>query len=143
GTPWSKKIDTASLEENLEILIKICDAIAFAHHRGVIHRDLKPDNVMLGDFGEVLVMDWGLAIVTQQSSKHATIEDSGGLGGTPAYMSPEMVTGPIQKIDHRSDIYLLGAQLFRILTGKTPHHGKNVKECVKAAAQNLLQPTEM
>ena len=143
GTPWSDKIDELPLEENLDILIKICNAIAFAHFKGVIHRDLKPDNVMLGDFGEVLVMDWGLALVTQKSSKHDTIQSTPGLGGTPVYMSPEMVTGPIKNITESSDIYLLGALLFRVLTGKPPHYGKNVTQCVKAAAQNIIQKTEL
>lgn len=143
GTPWSEKIDKLPLEENLSILLKICEAIAFAHFRGVVHRDLKPENVMLGDFGEVLVMDWGLALLTEESSKRESITESGSLGGTPAYMAPEMVSGPIEKIGYHSDIYLLGAQLFRILTGKTPHTGKTVMACVKNAALNAIEPTDV
>ena len=131
------------LEENLEVLVKICNAIAFAHFKGVIHRDLKPDNVMLGDFGEVLVMDWGLALVTKKSEKYNTILSSPGLGGTPAYMAPEMVTGPISLITDSSDIYLLGAMLYRVLVGQAPHAGKNVTQCVKSAAHNKIQETEM
>ncbi len=143
GTPWSDVVDELSIEENLDILVKICNAIAFAHFKGVIHRDLKPDNVMLGDFGEVLVMDWGLALVTKKSEKYNTIKSSPGLGGTPAYMAPEMVTGPIKMITDRSDIYLLGAMLYRVLVGQAPHAGKNVTQCVKSAAQNEIQKTEL
>lgn len=143
GTPWSDVVDELSLEENLEVLVKICNAIAFAHFKGVIHRDLKPDNVMLGDFGEVLVMDWGLALVTKKSEKYNTILSSPGLGGTPAYMAPEMVTGPISLITDSSDIYLLGAMLYRVLVGQAPHAGKNVTQCVKSAAHNKIQETEM
>ena len=142
GTPWQDKIDELSLEDNLDILIKISDAIAFAHHRGIIHRDLKPDNVMLGDFGEVLVMDWGLALVTEKSAKNSILEGSGGLGGTPAYMAPEMVTGPIESITSLSDVYLLGAMLYRILEGRAPHSGNSVTACVRAAASNKIQPAK-
>ena len=69
GTPWSKAIGERSQQENVEILLKVCDAVAFAHARGVVHRDLKPENVMLGEFGEVLVMDWGLAYSTADFRK--------------------------------------------------------------------------
>lgn len=142
GTPWTDVIDTNSQGENIEILEKVCDAIAFAHSRGVIHRDLKPDNIMLGDFGEVLVMDWGIALVKPESPKYTTLRESGeGLGGTPAYMAPEMATGPIESITNKSDVYLLGALLYRFLTKHAPHRGRNVRDCVEQAARNIIQPT--
>ncbi|HSG71014.1 MAG TPA: protein kinase, partial [Planctomycetaceae bacterium] len=142
GTPWTDVIDTNSQGENIEILEKVCDAIAFAHSRGVIHRDLKPDNIMLGDFGEVLVMDWGIALVKPESPKYHTLRESGeGLGGTPAYMAPEMATGPIETITNKSDVYLLGALLYRFLTKHAPHRGRNVRDCVEQAARNIIQPT--
>ncbi len=142
GTPWSNVIGDKSLIVNLEILMKVADAVAFAHANGVIHRDLKPENVMLGDYGEVLVMDWGMALATA-SFRHAefvTAPDS--LGGTPAYMAPEMVTGPFELIGPTSDIYLLGAILYEVVTGHRAHGGKTAQECLFAAASNEIQPCE-
>ena len=142
GTPWSKEIAKKSQPENIEILLKIADAVAFAHARGVIHRDLKPENVMLGEFGEVLLMDWGLAYSTPSFRKSASITQTHSMGGSPAYMAPEMATGPIERINTSSDIYLLGAILYEILTGKAPHAGSNVSKCLIAAARNEIIPTE-
>ncbi len=141
GTPWVGVITTKSLAENLETLMKVADAVGFAHSRGVIHRDLKPENVMLGEFGEVLVMDWGLAMSTPEFRKSASITQSGSMGGTPAYMAPEMATGPIDSVTPLADIYLLGAILYEIITGQPPHTGKNVMNCLFAAARNEIQPT--
>ena len=124
GTPWSKAIGEKSQAENLDILLKVADAVAFAHSNGVVHRDLKPDNVMLGDYGEVLVMDWGLALATS-SFRHAEfVTGHESMGGTPAYMAPEMVTGPFELIGPPADIYLLGALLYEVATGRVPHAGK-------------------
>jgi len=136
GTPWDTVITEKTFQENVEILMKVADAVALAHSRGVVHRDLKPENVMLGDFGEVLLMDWGLAVSTAFSSA------STGMGGSPAYMAPEMATGPVERIGSASDIYLLGAILYEIITGKAPHTGRNVMQCLFAAAKNDIQPTE-
>jgi len=142
GTPWSKVITEKSLPENLEILLKVADAVGFGHARGVIHRDLKPENVMLGEYGEVLVMDWGLAIATPAFRKSATITQTTSMGGTPAYMAPEMAAGPVEKVGPQSDVYLLGAILFEILTGQPPHSGKTVMKCLMAAARNEIMPTQ-
>ncbi len=136
GTPWSKVIKEKTFQENIEILMKVADAVAFAHSRGVVHRDLKPENVMLGDFGEVLVMDWGLALTLGGPPGTAS------MGGTPAYMAPEMAFGPADACTTASDIYLLGAILFEIETGFPPHTGKNVLECLFAASKNKIRPTE-
>jgi hypothetical protein len=141
GTPWEKVLPAKSLPENIEILMKVADAIAFAHSRGLVHRDIKPENVMLGDFGEVLVMDWGLALPTSDFRKLSLLSPSSAMGGTPAYMAPEMATGPIDKIGPASDIYLLGSALYEVLTGKAPHTGRTVMECLLAAAQNKIQRT--
>jgi WD40 repeat protein/serine/threonine protein kinase len=142
GTPWHKVVKERSLDENLNILLRCADAVAFAHANGVVHRDLKPENVMLGDFGEVLVMDWGLARVNAQFPSHASVTQSDAMGGTPAYMAPEMATGPLERITTASDIYLLGAILYEIITGKPPHTGKTVMACLFAAAKNTIAPTD-
>ena len=143
GTPWSEVMAAKSLAENLEILLKVCDAVAFAHSRKVVHRDLKPENVMLGGFGEVLVMDWGIALASSLSIRSGRVASSSSMGGTPAYMAPEMATGPIERIGTHSDVYLLGGILFEILTGKTPHGGKSVMDCLMRAAENVLQATDV
>lgn len=142
GTPWSHVIRTKALGENLEVLMKVADAVAFAHANGVVHRDLKPENVMLGDFGEVLVMDWGLALATSTFKHTEFVTNSDSMGGTPAYMAPEMVTGPFELIGPPCDIYLLGALLFEIVTGVRPHHGKTAQDCLMAAARNEIQATD-
>ena len=142
GNPWLDTIHQKSTHDNLEILMSVADAVAFAHARGVVHRDLKPENVMLGEFGEVLVMDWGLAMPTEKFGKQRGIVRSSSMGGTPAYMAPEMATGPINKIGPHSDIYLLGAILFEIVTGRPPHRGKNAMKCLMAAARNKIVQTD-
>ena len=128
----------ASLPDRLRLFLRICDAVAFAHARGVLHRDLKPANVMVGAFGEVLVMDWGLAKILReqssgapdsdpeetvlrappQDSEHAAestretqITGQGTVLGTPGYMSPEQARGDIAQVNERSDIFSLGAVL--------------------------------
>lgn len=141
GTSWKAVIDQRSEAENIEILMRVADAIAFAHSRGVIHRDLKPDNVMIGAFGEVLVMDWGLALPTAAFSKKG-IAYSQGAAGTPSYMAPEMAAGDMNLVGPASDIYLLGALLFRILTGKPPHTGRHALDCLYAAQRNEFVPTD-
>lgn len=139
GTPWSEVISEKSRDENLEILLKVADAIGFAHTRGVVHRDIKPENIMLGEFGVVMVMDWGLALPTPQYEKLESIYATSGLGGTPAFMAPEMATGPLDVIGPASDIYLLGATLFMIVTGAAPHHAKNITECLQAVRSNAIR----
>lgn len=141
GTPWSKIIGTNSEAENLDILLRVADAIGFAHARGVVHRDLKPDNVMIGEFGEVLVMDWGLALPTPDFHKPNAIRHSGP-AGTPQYMAPEMAAGNVELIGPLSDVYLLGALLFRSLVGKSPHAGSNARKCLEAAIRNEIVPTD-
>ncbi len=142
GIPWNKVILKKTLHENLEILLSVCDAIAFAHARGIIHRDLKPENIMLGGYGEVLVMDWGLALPTKEFTKRGLISGAHGMGGTPAYMAPEMAAGPIDRISYTSDVYLLGAILYEIITERPPHRGKTVQGCVAAAMRNTIYPTD-
>ena len=143
GTPWNDVFPDYSLDENLNVLLRVADAIAFAHANGVLHRDLKPENVMLGDFGEVLVMDWGLARISADFPSADAVSQSDVMGGTPAYMAPEMATGPVDQITTASDIYLLGAILFEIITGRPPHSGKTVMACLFAAAKNKFVETDV
>lgn len=136
-----------SVQDRLRLFLRICEAIAFAHARGVLHRDLKPANIMVGPFGEVLVMDWGLAKILRSevqisdpaadpevtilekpkqlddesdSTKSSVITGHGTVMGTPGYMSPEQARGEVEVLDARSDIFSLGALLRFILTQKTP-----------------------
>jgi serine/threonine protein kinase len=113
---------------HLEILIRVSQAISFAHAKGIIHRDIKPENVMIGDFGEVYLLDWGVA---HQIGKSA--EDEPTLRGTPAYMAPEMVEGEITDLDARTDVYLLGASLYEVVTGTAPHRAPNLYTTLFAA----------
>jgi WD40 repeat protein len=137
GTPWNKALPDRSQAENMEAFMKVADAVAFAHSRNVVHRDLKPENVMLGGYGEVVVMDWGLAIKIGTSAAKGA-----GMGGTPAYMAPEMMTSPPHEIGPASDIYLLGAILYEIITGAAPHTGATVQECLQAVLKNEIVPTD-
>ena len=143
GTPWDRVINQKSTRENIDILLKVADAVAFAHSRSVVHRDLKPENVMLGSFGEVLVMDWGIAVATEGFRRTSSILRSQAMGGTPAYMAPELATGPMNAIGPAADVYLLGAILFEILTGSPPHYGNDVMECVKNASENIIRETNV
>ena len=121
GRPWSDSIGHQTLQENLDVLLRVGDAVAFAHSRGVIHRDLKPQNVMLGEYGEVVLMDWGLAAAITTGSPALRVSKNTALCGTPAYMAPEMANGLWNRIGPQSDVYLLGAILFEILEGTPPH----------------------
>ncbi|TVR11520.1 MAG: hypothetical protein EA401_10700, partial [Planctomycetota bacterium] len=115
-----------TLAEHLDILLDVCDAMTFAHSNGILHRDLKPQNVMIGAHGEVLVMDWGCAVSLEAPPPHPLIplaKDLRGVSGTPGYLPPEMALGEHHRLCPASDIYLLGGILYYILTGRPPHRG--------------------
>ncbi len=114
GTSWEALLarGVSGLDRHLEIFGQVCNAIAFAHSRGVMHLDIKPSNVMIGDFGEVYVMDWGLARRLGDPDEEAVI-------GTPCYLAPEMAAG---RFSPASDIFLLGATLYELVTGRAPYH---------------------
>lgn len=138
---------TAELVRLLTVFVTTCQAIAYAHSRNVVHRDVKGDNVLLGDFGEVVVLDWGLAKQLDDQTPEPGIGDEldpqqtlalatetprttlqGEKLGTPAYMAPEQASGRIDDIDKRTDVYGLAAILYEILTGEPPFLGKSIVE---------------
>ncbi len=112
GERLDAALHTRSLNERLELFLRICDAVSFAHAHGVVHRDLKPQNIMLGPFGEVLVMDWGVAIRVDELTERIAI------AGTPGYMPPEQERDA--SVDVRADIYALGIILEAMLPQPAP-----------------------
>ena len=151
----------------LSIALQVTQTLAYAHAKGVIHRDLKPANIMVGAFGEVQVMDWGLAKVLAEggvadeeraasrererpegtlirtarssgSAGHGTDTEAGLLLGTPAYMPPEQANGFVELLDRRADVFGLGAILCEILTGKPPYQGRSAEEVRRKAANGDL-----
>jgi serine/threonine-protein kinase len=137
--------DPETLDDLLGVFVKVCDAVAFAHSRGVVHRDLKPDNVTVDTYGRVYLMDWGLARVLPGS--HAgridvALQNAGDDGsGTVAYMSPEQARPGWRPIGPWTDIYALGAILYEILTGRPPHVADNYYALrVRAFDGNVAPP---
>jgi serine/threonine-protein kinase len=145
----------------LNAFVGVCNAVAYAHSRDVIHRDLKGQNVVLGDFGEVMVLDWGLAKLVDRPDAAATLSppvavapdegrDATCVGqalGTPAYMAPEQAEGRIDQVDLCTDVYGLGAILYEILTGEPPFVGDDVADVLRRVVQEpprrprLLDPS--
>ena len=122
--------DESQLRQLLNVLVSVAKTVAYAHDQGVIHRDLKPANIVVGNYGETVVLDWGLAKerateeldsqVEPKAAPDAELTTTGSILGTPAYMSPEQAKGRQSEIDERSDIFGLGAILFHVLTGVPP-----------------------
>jgi serine/threonine-protein kinase len=142
-----------ALRDLLTSFVAICNTIAYAHARRVLHRDLKPDNIVLGDFGEVIVLDWGLARLMDRAEppgsllpvsveSHASPEHTmaGQVVGTPSYLSPEQAEGRLDLLDERSDVYGLGAVLYEILTCGPPHSSGTPEEVVQRVLRDSLIP---
>ncbi len=153
------------LPELLTIFQKVCDAIRFAHSQKVIHRDLKPDNIMIGDYGEVLVMDWGLAKACKNPEPAESTDDTptllqeeydefdysagvntqcGSVLGTPQYMPPEQALGDTESINERADIYSLGAILYHILTLRPSVESGTAEQMLeKVIRGQIVAPTDV
>ncbi|NLD39287.1 MAG: protein kinase [Desulfatiglans sp.] len=142
----------------VQIMIKVCDAVSYAHSKGVIHRDIKPDNIMVGSFGQVYLMDWGIARVKggkisvieqmnlpeikKRKQFSMRVEVQGNIFGTPCYMSPEQARGDLDSVDERSDVFSIGATLYEILTGLRPIPGDSLRDMVINARICEIQPPD-
>lgn len=124
----------------LDVMVRVCDAVSFAHSRGVLHLDLKPSNVMVGEFGSIYVVDWGLA--QRKASLPTREKDDGSSFGTPAYMPPEQARGQNYALDERSDIFTLGGMLYRILAGRPPYVDKTSNGTRALAIEANVQPPD-
>jgi eukaryotic-like serine/threonine-protein kinase len=135
GRSWRAMLDEErDLARDIDILMDVCRALHFAHSRGVVHRDVKPANVMVGSFGEVYLVDWGIAVgVSDQAPLELPrARDVEGISGSPWYMAPEMAS-PVGVVDERADVFLAGAVLFELITGRPPYSRASVAESLLAA----------
>jgi serine/threonine-protein kinase len=146
---------TLALRELLGRFIDVCNAVAYAHDRGVVHRDLKPGNIMLGTYGETLLVDWGLAkVMGQPESASAAGEpmpwprsgaglaatQAGAAVGTPAYMSPEQAAGRLEEVGPASDVFSLGATLYALLAGVAPFRGDDPMQVLQKVQRGAFTP---
>jgi serine/threonine-protein kinase len=149
--------DPRGLHQALDLLLKVCDALSFAHGRGVVHRDVKPDNIMVGSHGQVYLMDWGVVrLMSDEQLERANIpaeravrcdrslegEGPEGIVGTPGYMALEQAWGHDDEIDERTDVYGVGGLLYFILTGRAPHVAPDVMAELELARVGFVQPPQ-
>lgn len=156
GSKSNRAFDSLEFRQLLRRFVDVCNAVGYAHSRGVLHRDLKPANVMLGQYGETLIIDWGLAKATgrvDQLDAHPTniplsplsgssLEqtEAGAMLGTPAFMSPEQANGQIDELGSATDLYSLGATLYNLLTGRPPVVGPDIAEVLARVRDGRLDP---
>ncbi len=128
-----------------QCIAKLCDALAFAHSVGIYHCDLKPANVMVGRFGEIQLMDWGIACILEEVSTPQGSEAKGYalVRGTPAYMSPEQARGAVSELKASTDVFGVGAILHAMLTGKPPYIGQREEETCKMAKHGRRSDPEL
>jgi tetratricopeptide (TPR) repeat protein len=163
GAAPDPAVRDAALRQLLRRFYDVCNAMAYAHHRGVLHRDLKPGNIMLGKYGETLVVDWGLAKAQGRADATATTSihaseaplrpdkasgsastQAGAVLGTPAFMSPEQAGGQLDRLGPASDVYSLGATLYYLLTGQAPVSGKDPREVLDHVRRGMfLRPRQV
>ncbi len=146
------------MRQILNRFIDVCNTVHYAHNHDILHRDIKPSNIMVGPYGETLVVDWGLAklltapvdesltavlLKNQASTGNSTPTQVGGRVGTPHYMSPEQASGQMDEIDIRTDIFLLGATLYHVLTGQAPHDGDTVSSLLDRIIRHQWTPPRL
>lgn len=140
----------------IQLTVRVCEALEYAHSQGWLHRDVKPENIMVGRFGEVYLMDWGLAkrtsgpdlpIVTSRGGRPET--RAGIFTGTPEFASPEQIAGQSELVGPQSDIYSLGAVLYEFMTLKLPHHHEDLRQLISkvltdrpVAPENVRHPAQ-
>lgn len=144
--------DTWSIPHFVSVMLRVAQALAFAHDRGVVHRDVKPANIMVGDYGEVLLLDWGVArvlgkartgherVATWRSEGEEDPTLDGTVAGTPAYMPPEQARGDIFEIGPSADVYAMGVVIYEYLAGHRPIRGKDVREILKRVIEDTIVP---
>jgi WD40 repeat protein len=142
GVPWDELLrrEPDDLRRHGEILDSICRALSYAHSKGILHLDLKPGQVIVGEFGEVYLCDWGMAAKQFAPDGTIFVSTPSGPFGTPAYMAPEQAHGDLDAISLRTHIYLLGGLLYTVLCGYGPHPGDSTEALIGAARRNELRP---
>ena len=149
GVSWKTLLRENSTQEqrndklidNIKILVNVCNAVAYAHSKGIIHNDLKPDNIMVGKFGEVFVMDWGISVdISDDKKEQRTLHKSEVIKpmGTPSYIPIELAEGRGCDIGPWTDVYLLGAILYELITGRPPHYQETVWLSLISCREGLL-----
>lgn len=159
GRPFSEVLaERRTLAERLTLLapiVQVANTLGFAHDRGVVHRDVKPENIMLAPHGEVVLLDWGIAkvrgtgggelgpIIPESHPVAAEATREGAVVGTPAYLSPEQASGKTERIDERTDVFALGALLYHVIAGKPPYTGTNMATLIAAASEASFEPLSL
>jgi predicted Ser/Thr protein kinase len=140
-TSTAERLSDATLRAHLAVLVQVARALEFAHRRRVVHRDVKPANVMVGSFGEVYLVDWGIAAALEPPPEGVPPARAvRSIEGTPTYLAPEMAAARGEDIDERTDVYLLGATLYEVLAGQPPHVAPTVQGAIVAAYLSTPAP---